>query len=381
MKCLAMFLPQFHNDHYNNAWWGDGFTEWQNVKAGTPLFAGHLQPRVPLDGYFDLSEPHELAKQAAMARAYGIDGFAIYDYWYENVQPLAKPLRVILDNHDIDISFSICWANHSWTRSWTNRTGEFDILIEQTYAGDPSGRQKHYEHLCEAFGDARYVRHNGLPFFQIYSPAAMGDCLEEYLAELRAFAVQRIGTDIHISAFINAWQSDWTYLKHFDSATLFQPSAALFSPVDVFSAPASSNVDFSVRLRALSPKLKRPLYLLRDLLPNRHKEFCYDSTWRNLIDQFAVAQRRSKLPINPMGFVNFDNTPRYKGRARLFHNYDVHKFRKYFSELTTIANSISPESIMFISAWNEWGEGAFLQPDIAEQHSRLEAVAHAVSRS
>ena len=47
-KIFALFLPGFHEDEFNNEFWGKGFTEWDNLKINNkPLFLGHKYPLEP----------------------------------------------------------------------------------------------------------------------------------------------------------------------------------------------------------------------------------------------------------------------------------------------------------------------------------------------
>lgn len=375
MKISAMFLPQFHEDPHNSKWWGKGFTEWNNVRAAVPAFQGHNQPRIPLDGYFNLSDPQELCRQAVQATSHGIDAFTFYDYWYEGTRLLMRPLDQFLANPDIEIEFSLCWANHAWTRSWTNRTGALDVLIRQSYAPEGAARLEHYEHLCNAFADPRYLRINGRPIFQVYDPHSIP---AGYLEGLKRYASQKIGTSIHLSAFVTAWRADWSYLSEFDSATLFQPSAALFSPATMFGTTARK-VDFETRLRNAPLGLKKLIYIMQDLLPDRIRLHDYADTWRDLLEQYEVSAQDCPVPLNAMAFVDFDNSARYRGRARIMSDFTVEKFRAGLTNLVDMAAKREAD-VLFINAWNEWGEAAYLQPDAADGLARLEVVRDAKSR-
>ena len=67
-KLITIYLPQFHIIKENNEWWGEGFTEWTNVKRGRKFYPGHYQPRVPLNNnYYNLDNLKVLEEHTRMA--------------------------------------------------------------------------------------------------------------------------------------------------------------------------------------------------------------------------------------------------------------------------------------------------------------------------
>ncbi|MDG4648525.1 glycoside hydrolase family 99-like domain-containing protein [Roseibacterium sp. SDUM158017] len=164
----AFYLPQYHPIPENDEWWGKGFTEWTNTAKARPLFRGHYQPRIPADlGCYDLRVPETRIAQAELARAYGIDGFCYYHYWFAGRRILERPLREVLESGEPDFPFMVCWANQTWSGIWH---GEPDrVLIEQTYPGEDDHR-RHFEALLPLFLDRRYATVEGRPIFVIYRP-------------------------------------------------------------------------------------------------------------------------------------------------------------------------------------------------------------------
>ena len=177
MKIIAFYLPQFHNIPENDEWWGDGFTEWVNVKKAKPIFDGHNQPRVPLNhNYYNLLDDDVKIWQADLAKKYGVYGFCYYHYWFDGKLLLEKPMEQMLENKKVDIPFCICWANEPWTRAWV---GETKTLIPQKY-GSKKEWKEHFDYLLPFFKDPRYILDEGKPLVVIYRPEII-DVLNDML--------------------------------------------------------------------------------------------------------------------------------------------------------------------------------------------------------
>ena len=172
VRYIAFYLPQFHEIDENNEWWGKGFTEWTNVTKAIPRYKGHLQPRLPTDlGFYDLSNVDLLRRQAGLAKRGGVAGFCIHNYWFSGRRILHKPLQLILDNPDIDLSFCLNWANENWSRRWDGL--ESDILLEQRY--DPADLTGYVRSIMPALADKRYLRVGSRPLVMVYRP----ECIPE----------------------------------------------------------------------------------------------------------------------------------------------------------------------------------------------------------
>jgi hypothetical protein len=81
------------------------------------------------------------------------------------------------------------------------------------------------------------------------------------------------------------------------------------------------------------------------------------------------------LTTFPGAFVDWDNTPRYGNRARLFKGASPERFRFWFNQLVKVtATRPAKERFIFLNAWNEWAEGTYLEPDERDGTQHLEIV-------
>lgn len=357
-KVLAFVLPQFHPIPENDRWWGEGFTEWTNVRKARPLFPGHLQPRVPAaDRYYDMLDPAVHDWQAALARSHGVHGFCFYHYWFGGQQLLEKPVELLLQRRQPDLPFCLAWANESWTRAWDG--GDREVLMPQAY-GDRGDWERHFEYLLQVFRDPRYIRVQGRPMFLIYRSASIA-CLGEMLAAWRQLAARAGLPGLHVVSMLTAFDAD---LRPglFDAYAEFEPMYTI-----------RYGLPYWVRKREKwYGRLSRAAWRMLGTPVRPLRSYDYASLWRALMARPLPHGHYAGI------FLDWDNSPR-RGleRSLILRNFDRETFRIGANAQLRKARAAGSEFV-FVNAWNEWAEGTYLEPDTLRGTFFLEVLREAV---
>lgn len=329
MKALALYLPQFHRSEHNDRWISPGFTEWDLVRRAKPLFANHRQPREPSDlGYYDLLEPGVMESQASLAREYGIHGFAVYYYRANGERMLWKPVERMLG--DWDFPFCLVWGNHDWVVSlleWKLDTP--GKVLTQTYedieevAGD---FVRHFRHPA-------YIRHNGRPLLFIYQslhiPAEALDRIRKKSVELGDENPYIVGME----SLTAAGESQLIIQHGYDATVQFPPHGG-----------------------------QHPIHI------DPQGFVVMDSHY--LVDHFKNRFQPGVVTY-PGIMPGWDNTPRRVNKAHVFSEISPEMYEDWLRD-------ISWAEYVLINAWNEWGEGAYLEPDTHFGREYLEATRRAI---
>lgn len=372
-KIFAAYLPQYHETEDNNRFWGKGYTDWVAVKNSKPLYSEHRQPRIPLnENYYDLSKIDNIVWQCNLARKYGVYGFNIYHYWFKDgKQALQKPAEIILENREIDINYFFTWDTNSWVRSWsaisgnswtteyeknerTEKRDEKQVLIPFEY-GSEADWKKHYLYLEKFFRDERYYKINGKPVFVFFG--TYNNVLERMSLYWKSLAVESGFPGLYIVNQAGSLRKN----QRLDAEYIYEPSFSVWSRGDA---------------------IKR---IIKKYIPIREKvglkEYSYKKAWERV---YRDNKKMMSQDFIPGAFISYDDTPRRGKNARVIKAKDLEEeiniFETYFRKLYHLCN-INDKDFMLITAWNEWGEGAYMEPDSVNQYRYLEIIKSIIDSS
>lgn len=344
VSLLAYYLPQFHAFPENDVWWGKDFTEWSNVRRSKPFFPGHVQPPIPHAsvGYYDLGEnaAETLRLQINMAKRHGVAGFCFHHYWFSGKRLMEKPVDALLRATDIDLPFCLNWANENWTRRWDGL--ENDVLIAQKHSAEDD--LAFIRDALRYFSDSRHIRVNGRPMLLVYHAALLPNMVAT-LDRWRETCVQEGEAEpycVMVQSFTNIDPRE----HGFDATAQFPPHAA----------------QTPVRLESVHNDFKGDL-------------FSYDNVVAS-----SMARWTTEYRIFPGAMPAWDNTPRRMERGRIFIGSTPEKYEDWLRAACAFARAHLPpeERFVFINSWNEWAEGAQLEPSAAHGFAYLNATSRAV---
>ena len=343
VKLIAYYLPQFHPIPENDEWWGRGFTEWRNVARAFPVFNGHYQPRAPGElGYYDLRVVDAMRRQVEIAKLYGISAFCFHFYWFGGKRLLELPIENYLANADLDLPFSLCWANETWSRRWSGR--EQDVLIGQRHSAADDIAIIRY--LDRYFRDERYLKIGGRPVLTVYRPSLFPD----------------------MAATISRWREEMARLGY-PGIYLIATNAFGFSNHGECGFDALS--EFPPH-QSTAPNIEHTLGVSKFRTGGRVRSYAT-----------TVALEKLKPPlegvVHPGVMPAWDNSPRKPASGQIYHDSTPALFADWLRHAVERAGRHPPgEQLVFINAWNEWAEGAYLEPDLRFGYGYLDACAAAV---
>jgi len=346
VKPVAFYLPQFHPVKENSEWWGEGFTEWTNVAKARPLFQGHYQPHIPKHlGFYDLRLLDVMKSQVNLAKTFGIHGFCFYHYWFNGRRILELPVNNFLAS-DIDFPFCLCWANENWTRNWNG--GDQAVLLKQDYSAE-SARQFIVD-LIPYLKDPRYIRIDKKPMVLVYRALAVPN-IKAVTALWRDVVRQHGFSDLHLVSVRSAWTpmsdpSDYG----FDALVEFPPAKC-----------TSHDIELTKTL-----KVKNAF---------NHGFYDYEKAIENS-SNLSVPSFLMYRGIMP----SWDNTARNQNNAGIFINSSPSAYYRWLTHLVAYTHKNLPQDrrFIFINAWNEWAEGAHLEPDLKHDLAYLTATQKAL---
>lgn len=352
MKIVTMYLPQFYVTEENNKWWGEGFTEWRTVNNAEPFFEGHNQPRKPMNGrYYNLLEKRTMMWQAGLMKEYHIYGQCFYHYWFKNgKRVLEKPAENLLKWKDIYMPFCFSWANEPWVRSWSAivdaniwaqkyepakmKSEGNGVLLEQEY-GTESDWKEHFDYLLTFFQDRRYIKIEGKPVFMIYRPDNI----------------------LHLTEMVECWRR-WAIDKGLPGIYFIGGNTSSKGCLD------------AIYFHTTGSMFPANYYTIR----NAVKTIPYKRVWDYIVAQAEIAEKGTYIG----GIVDFDTTPRKGKNGVVITGCNSLVYEKCLRKLLFFNEKIGNE-ITFINAWNEWGEGMYLEPDETNTYAFLDATRRALN--
>jgi lipopolysaccharide biosynthesis protein len=354
-KLIALYLPQFHPLLVNDEVWGLGFTEWTNVTKAIPRFVGHEQPLLPGGlGFYDLRVEDTIKQQIDLAKSHGIYGFCFYYYWFSGTKILDTPIKTVLKHSEWDFHFAICWANENWTKRWDGRND--DIILSQEYhEGDPLA---FITEVAPILNDQRYITKDGKPVLVVYRASELKNP-KRYAKVWRDYFKKQFNKELYLVSSMGFEVNDPAEYG-FDVGLDFSPQTNFFK-TDIFEGGKIPSLNQKVHY--FDPNFNGSIVKYADTALNE-----------KLTGYFDFPTIDSIVP-------SWDNDARKNGAGFIMYGSNPDHYGKWLKRTLHKAFEVQGNSpLVFLNAWNEWAEGAVLEPTQSLGYAYLNQTSRTLSK-
>ncbi len=369
----AYYFGNYHIDPRNEAAHGPGWTEWRIVQQARPRFTGHAQPKSPLWGYEDESDPTVFERKIRAASNAGLAAFIFDWYWYNDGPFLQGALEkgyLAAANRD-ELKFAIMWANHNWLDIHPAKlTAPGHLQFPGAVTIDTFRRMT--DHIVSAyFSVPSYWKIDNCPYFSIYElyrfVEGMGgvheaaNALQEFREKTKAAGFR----DLHINAI--TWGVE-------------QPP----SLTDAYDAKGASNG--KSLLEDLQIDSTTSYVWIHHAKMNSFPVTQYEELAQGYYQYRSCAAARFGKPYFPNVSMGWDSSPRacqadiYVEKEYPFLPVVQGNTPEAFADALRSAKTFLDETpelqhkILTINSWNEWTEGSYLEPDTQTKYEYLDQI-------
>lgn len=348
-KTFVYIFPQFHEIEENNDFWGEGFTEWVNVRRTKQIHNKHLPMHPHHDiGYYNILDTSTRERWCDYANNYGFYGFIYCHFWFSKGIIMDKPLNKILEDNQPNKPWFLNWINENWTKRWDG--GNNEILLDVRL--NESDCDNHFLTILKYFKHHNYHKENNKPFLGIYRP---NEIPKFYIDRFNELAIENGFDGIKFIKTLNNnmcgkninnleyWEYEFEYPPNY-SGTLVDTRVPNSNLSYYSNNTFSTNYDIKKHYCALT-KTKFNNKRIRGVMP------CWD------------------------------NYPRHTNNTSMCHiQLDSNSFIFFLHLVKTFLTMQKENSeYFFINSLNEWAEQCILEPSIQNEYSYLIAYKFAVN--
>ena len=362
MYVAAYVWPSCHYEERNaQILWPDRTGEWEVIKKGTPRFAGHYQPKVPLWGYEMDDDPLVMEKWIDAATEHGVNVFIFDWYWYDGGPFLESALNngFLKASNNENMQFYLMWANHDVKKNyWNHYKYDSDSLL---WSG--SIDRENYEIVVDRvidqyFHKPNYFRIDGLPVFSIFNfPKFVSDFngldgAKEALDYFREKVIKAGFPGLHLQ--IIAFGGN-----EVNPGLLWG---------DLSEGKSNSEISSYLGINSVTKYNWGQAEGLEDYIVWGEQAMKRRGHWDQALD----------IPYIPNVSIGWDDTPRFpaKGQSHVIHyNKSPDSFAAYLRKAVEYVDEHPHQPrLITLFSWNEWVEGGYLLPDARWEYGYLEAV-------